>query len=281
MKSWFKVGAVASAALAVVLTACLLLTQTGSGGTATAAAAPVQQAQKKLPAVISAPNENSFVAISPCRMIDTRVGTGTNAAPFTAGNVRTYYVGGTTGFAPQGGQSGGCGIPVGATAISATVTVVTPSGTGYLQSWANGSAQPATSILNYTNKTTIATGATLPVNVSSAYALKFRNGGGIAHLVVDVTGYYAKPMIALVDSDGNTYDGTTRVTNSGRLGVGQYWVEFDRSIVYCTPTVTVRSAIGFARTDTFLDASEQRVRVSVYNTAGALVDAYFYIRMSC
>src|SRR6478735_9396444 len=51
--------------------------------------------------------ESGFVPLTRCRIVDTRSGTGTNGTPFTSLATRTFYVGGTFGFAPQGGKAGG------------------------------------------------------------------------------------------------------------------------------------------------------------------------------
>jgi hypothetical protein len=131
-----------------------------------------------------------YVAITPCRIVDTRYGTGTNGTPFSTLQTRTYYVGGTVGFAPQGGTSGGCGIPVGATALAATFLVVGPSGGGRVHAWPNGQAEPNATTYYYGSHTG-SSGTTVSINAASAYALKVRNYSATTDLVIDVTGYYA------------------------------------------------------------------------------------------
>ena len=108
-----------------------------------------------------------------------------------------------------------------------------------------------------------------------------RNYQGTSHLVVDVYGYYIKPMAALVSSAGNALYGTDRVVNAGRLVVGQYWVQFNRNITTCQPTVTPASSVVFARADTIVDPSSARIRVYAYNSAGVPTDASFHISMTC
>ena len=79
------------------------------------------------PAFETNPSESRYVAVTPCRIIDTRNGAGVNNTPFSALQTRTFSVGGTTGFTAQGGKSGGCGIPVGAVGVAATLTAAEPN----------------------------------------------------------------------------------------------------------------------------------------------------------
>lgn len=218
--------------------------------------------------------------ITPCRIVDTRGGTGTGGTPLTSLQTRTYYVGGTFGFAPQGGKTGGCGIPVGATAISATVTAVGPTHGGYLRVWPNGQSEPSATVLSY-GTFSMGTGTTLTINPSTAYSLKVRNYVGPTDLEVDVAGYYVRPMSGLIRSDGTTYDGTNRVINSGRLAAGQYWVQLDRNIAYCQVVVTAYNVSAYGRADTFADPVDTRVRVNLYNSVGTLTDSWFYFLVSC
>ena len=104
--------------------------------------------------------QNLFVPITPCRVVDTRGAVG----PFSSGQTRTYYVAGTSGFAPQGGHSGGCGIPAGAVAVTASLSAVSPVHAGFFRAWAYGGAEPqARPLLNYST-VNITTGATVPLN---------------------------------------------------------------------------------------------------------------------
>ena len=56
--------------------------------------------------------------------------------------------GGGTAFAAQGGTSGGCGIPLGASLVEVTVTAV-DAGSGFLRAWPAGKAMPNATFLNY------------------------------------------------------------------------------------------------------------------------------------
>src|SRR4029079_7205751 len=89
--------------------------------------------------------EASYGPIPPCRIADTRLGGGA----IQPASPRALYVRGTSGFVAQGGASGGCGVPLGATAVSASVTTTQATGPGYLTAYPNGSAAPLANFTTY------------------------------------------------------------------------------------------------------------------------------------
>lgn len=129
-----------------------------------------------------------YVAMTPCRIVDTRVAGGA----FTDQVTRSYAVrGGGTAFAAQGGKSGGCAIPSTATAIEASVTAVGPTSAGYARAWPTGATPPTATFLNFeagrslTNTGTFSLAAT-----SNAKPLTLRNYGTKTQYVIDVQGYF-------------------------------------------------------------------------------------------
>lgn len=137
-----------------------------------------------------------FVPLPPCRIIDTRVAGG-KIAP---AQQRDFRVAGTTGFDLQGGNPGGCGVPVGATdPVAAAVVInfiaVEPSGAGHLTAWEFGQAEPFASIINYANVgLNIANGVTIPIAGVSSLSkdLSVRAAVSGVHVVADVTGYFTR-----------------------------------------------------------------------------------------
>lgn len=234
------------------------------------------------PSVQPSAAESSYVPITPCRIVDTRTGTGTGGTPIGSGQTRAYNVGGTFGFGPQGGKSGGCGIPVGATALAATMTAVNPSHGGYMRAWPNGQSEPTATLLNYGNFS-IGTGATISINSSTANALKVRNYYGPTDLVIDVSGYYVKQLAGMIKYDGLPHTGSSRIVSSTKVGTGVYDVQFDRDVRNCAATASVYSSgKGFyASTSTFHGDDTSMVRVNVWTSAGAAVDESFYIHVAC
>lgn len=119
-----------------------------------------------------------FVAVAPCRLVDTRG----NGAPLTGGflpaaTVRTYTLVGV------------CNIPADAKAISLNATAVNPVGPGFLTMWAAGAALPTVSTLNFVAGDVVANAAVVPLNASGAISVVFGVSGG--DLVLDTNGYYS------------------------------------------------------------------------------------------
>jgi hypothetical protein len=124
-----------------------------------------------------------FVAVTPCRVIDTR-GLTPPTPPYGApllspGAPREFSVTG-----------GGCGIPVGAGAVSTNATVTGTGGPGYLTLGVGGASLPYTSTLNFTAAgQTIANAAVVPL--SSTGTIEALTSGSSVHFILDVNGYYA------------------------------------------------------------------------------------------
>ena len=114
----------------------------------------------------------AYVAVQPCRLTDTRAG---------------------TGFTPVGTQmlqvntAGTCGIPAGATALALTLTVVDPQANGYLNAWPANQSQPTASSLNFSARQVRANGSIIRVDGTGAFRVYTSVP---AHVVVDVVGAF-------------------------------------------------------------------------------------------
>jgi hypothetical protein len=224
--------------------------------------------------------ENTYVPITPCRIVDTR-----NAVGFIGNGVtRTYYVGGTVGFAPQGGKSGGCGIPVGAAAVSATVTAVSPTIGGYLRAYPSNQAEPTATTLNYVAHVSAGTGSTLSLSTASAQALKVTNHAGRTGLVIDVSGYYLAPIEGMINGAGALlYAGSSRLVSAVHNGAGSFTVTIDTDVSFCTPTVTGYSGYVYASAYAF-NGNKIQVYMWTLNASTHVeqaYDGYFYLQVSC
>ena len=137
-------------------------------------------------AVVTRPT-STFVPVTPCRVVDTRLRGGRLADR----EQRTFAVsGGGSAFAAQGGKAGGCGIPAGAVAVEAAVTAVDPSGSGFARAWPVGRPMPNATFLNIAaGRSRTNTGA-LSLATAGSKHLALRNFGSTAHYVIDVQGYY-------------------------------------------------------------------------------------------
>jgi hypothetical protein len=81
------------------------------------------------------------------------------------------------------------GVPSGATAVVANVTVTGPTATGFLTAYPAGTATPNASNLNFTAGETVPNLVTVPLSHSGA--IDFYNALGSTNVIMDVSGYYS------------------------------------------------------------------------------------------
>lgn len=227
-------------------------------------------AQAALQAITPTP-ELLFVPVTPCRVVDTRGAVG----PITSGQTRTYYIGGTFGFAPQGGTSGGCGIPGGAKAVSATFTAVNPTKSGYLRAWAAGQAEPGATLLNYATNS-IGIGSVVPLQDAQG-KLSVKNYQGPTHLVIDVNGYYIQQLQAYISSSGTVLDQSGRLVSATRTGTGTYTLVWDRDISSCSGQAS-SDISGYIES---VYTSGTSAYIYVYNNAGTASDYWANVVINC
>jgi subtilisin family serine protease len=116
-----------------------------------------------------------FYTLTPCRLFDSR----TAPQPLVSGTAQAIQA------------TGACGIPAGARAVAANVTVVGPTGPGYVVLFPASEAQPLSSTVNFQTGQVRANNAVLKLDAAGALqALATVQSGGQTHLVVDVNGYY-------------------------------------------------------------------------------------------
>ena len=124
---------------------------------------------------------SSFVAITPCRLFDTRAGepVGDRTTPLAADETFVRQVTGT---------NGNCTIPAGATAINYNLTI--PDGLdGFLTLYPADAGRPNASSINpVTGQGVKVNGGTVGLSASGAIALYTLRGPLDA--VLDITGYY-------------------------------------------------------------------------------------------
>jgi hypothetical protein len=134
-----------------------------------------------------------YVPLPPFRILDTRDGTGSTAAPLGPGGVITVAATGVPGS----------GVPSsGVSAVVVNVTADAPTQSSFLTVWPAGMPRPGVSNLNF------ASGQTIPnlvtARVGSGGQLSIFNSAGLVSVIADVLGYY---------SDGSTGVGS-RLTPS-------------------------------------------------------------------
>jgi len=221
-------------------------------------------------------SELQFVAVAPCRIIDTRLAGGA-----ISGGTRIFDATLAT-YAGQGGKAGSCNLPTsGVTAVQLNLGAIWKAGgNSQFSGWATGTPEPLASLVNYTKAGPIANMVTLPVNSSGQFTLKTP---GTAHAFVDVAGFYVKPLYAAVSSGGSIYSGiSSGVTSVARTGPGMYTVTFNRDVQQCS---AVASSITWASNlDVSPDvgaAGTNTVTVGIANTSNVMTDGYFTLSLTC
>jgi hypothetical protein len=140
----------------------LALTASIAGAAFGAPAAPASAAASSPP--------GRFVALEPCRLLDTRP--------------QTLRGGGTVDVDVVGER---CGVPAGAIAAAFTVTAVDPAGPGFVTMWPTGQERPDTSVLNYRADQVVPNAQIVQLGTQGRVRLYT---SAAADLVVDVTGYF-------------------------------------------------------------------------------------------
>jgi hypothetical protein len=122
-----------------------------------------------------------LTAVTPCRIVDTRLANGPFGGPALVANAtRTFIL-----------PAGPCaGIPSDASAYSLNFTLIGSPGTfqnAFLTAWATGDSQPVVSTLNFNANQLESNAAIVPAGTSGSINV-FVNAPG--HLLIDINGYY-------------------------------------------------------------------------------------------
>lgn len=117
---------------------------------------------------------SSYQPLGPVRLLDSRYGIGSWAAPFEPKEARTV-------------AASAVGVPNSATALVVNSTVVGGTRTGYQTVWSAGATRPLASNLNWRADEIRANLVTTPV---SGTAYQIWNSSGTSHFVGDVAGFF-------------------------------------------------------------------------------------------
>lgn len=126
------------------------------------------------PTLIAVSPSLAFHTLEPCRAVDTRQ-EGPALAP---GPERVFAM------------AGRCGVPTGAAAVAANLTVVGPTAGGHLRLHPAGTPSPDASSINYVAGATRANNAVLTLSPNGELAVDCRQPSGTVHLVIDIVGYF-------------------------------------------------------------------------------------------
>jgi hypothetical protein len=255
-------------AAAVVITSSVVASATDT--TPAGPDQPGNQIIRPLAVAAHAP-ETSYESITPCRIVDTNAAA---AGKLVSGARRDFVVSGTTLFVAQGGKSGGCGIPASATAVTASISMTSATGKGYLKAWARGTIEPSATALTFTAGSSAFTGTTIP---ASATGLSVKPVGGGGRLVVDVTGFFVPPITANITRTGGLASPAPRVTLVEHPSTGTYRVTADRDLTGCAAVAT--AAGGPYLATAFI--SSGKVYAETYDTAGLSLDILWQLVVTC
>lgn len=150
------------------------------------------------------PTESRFTGLTPVRVLDSRDGTATPAAPFGPAQSRTVQIAGLHG------------IPADATAVVLNLTATQPTAGTHVTVWPHQYPMPGGSMLN------VAAGQTRPNQVIVGLnqgKIDLRNNAGSVHLLADAVGYFTDDAGAgELRAVTPARIGDTRTGLGGRLG---------------------------------------------------------------
>jgi hypothetical protein len=172
------------------------------------------------------PSALTFVAITPCRLVDTRgAGGGFNGiAPFdgpsiSGGGTATFPVQ-SSGEATANTMPAPCGvIPSIAEAYSFNLTVVPHAGgvVGYVTLWPAGATKPFVATLNDGQGLIVNNAAIVPAGTPSGGVSVFNDGPATIDVIIDMNGFFAAPTDLLSNTAvgaGALQDNTTGYQNA-------------------------------------------------------------------
>jgi len=196
----------------------------------------------RIEAVSSASAPLPFIAVPPCRIVDTR-GNGFVGAygppSLSAGSPRNFTL------------AGQCGIPAMAGAVSLNVTVTNTQGPGFILIYPQGGSQPTVSTLNYVANQTIANAAVAALGTGGGITVIAGVSG--TDLILDTNGYY----------DGS---GSLQLSLSRRAALDQFWTPQNATVLGLTTVGTRPELLKFDGADIWvannLGNSVSRVRAS-------------------
>jgi hypothetical protein len=125
-----------------------------------------------------------FVAATPTRLVDTRIGVGAPLA--TVGPAAPLRVA-VRGAELAGGSGDPMLVPDDATAVAMNLTIVNPSGPGYGTVWPCGSKRPVASNINFVAGRTRANSVIAPIGADGTVCIFVLKD---SHVVVDVAGWF-------------------------------------------------------------------------------------------
>ncbi len=126
----------------------------------------------------STPVASLFNTVTPCRLLDTRRPAGALGGPALAAFGQRPFT-----------LTGACGVPAGAAALAANVTVTGTQGAGTLRLYAGDSVPGSATTISFAQGATRANNAQVKLAPDGSVGIA-NDAGGTVHVIVDVVGYY-------------------------------------------------------------------------------------------
>ncbi len=134
-----------------------------------------------------AQSPSSFVAVRPCRIVDTRNPAGPLGGPaMSAASMRSFPI-----------PSGSCGIPITAAAYSINVAVLPFGPLGYLALWPTGQSQPLVATMSSQFGQIVGNAAIVPAGTNGAINVYVTD---LTHIIIDLNGYFAPATNSITQS---------------------------------------------------------------------------------
>lgn len=231
----------------------------------------------------TATTDTRFVEIEPIRAFDSRIPTYVSSGIFAPGDSRRITI--FDGHDATGAVVTPDAVPRDATAIAYNLTVTGPTGPNFLAVTPGLATGFTTSAINFNGTSDVANAAI--VSIDFLRTVKVWNGdqSGSTHVIIDITGYFVKPLFAEVAADG-TLTGGSRVVSVSRVAAGYYTVKFDRSVDTCAYAATIGDADAeeAGAIDVARQMSADSIDVFTQTNDGAppsLEDRAFYLVVTC
>jgi hypothetical protein len=172
---------------------------------------PASQRPAGQAGTLAATSPLPFIAVTPCRVVDTRGNgfTGDYGPPALQGN------GPPRSFAIPAGPCSG--IPGNAGAYSINVAAILPAADGFLTVFPTGAAQPASSDLNFLAGEVVANAIVAPAGSGGAISVSVNVS---THMILDINGYYAAATAGIRNTFLGLAAGNSVMTGDDNTGIG-------------------------------------------------------------
>lgn len=147
----------------------------GSGCIGTGPCTLLMSATRRITAAFLPEAGTAFYTLTPCRVADTRTGSG---VPLAAGEVRSFPVTGSS-----------CSVPAAAQAAALNVTVTVPLAQGFVTVFPSGAETPGTQTAAFSPGRTRAAAATIPIGNGGSVSV-YNASASTVHVILDISGVF-------------------------------------------------------------------------------------------